>query len=809
MDVAGMQRRLAGQPQRGRRPQRSAELVRLRRQWRRAVRQQAWAQVQRLGTLYRRQAQRERRHRRGVRGQRLARLLREDPAAFFQRFRTPRAQAMGRIPRGLWLQHFQRLLGEPPPALPLPPPMGAEGAAAGEPMGAPPGGQRVPPASQPGLPADAVPHEFTPAEVEAAIRRTRNRASVVGPLKPIVAKRAAHLLAPVLADLFSACARVGQLPDFWACSSIAPIPKPGADSSQCSGHRGIAVGTLPAKLYASVLERQLCDWAEGAGVRAEGQFGFRPRRGCAQAALVLRATIERVRARGERLYACFVDFQKAYDTVPRHLLWARLRQAGVAGSCIAAVQALYANVPMCVRTPDGCSDTFQSLLGLKQGCPLSPTLFGMYVDNLAEAVMYGQGADLPVLGDGECVPPLMYADDLALLSTTAEGLQRQLAVLGGYSGAWGLTVNVQKTKVVVFEGSGRRAASAGEAFTYEGQSLDTADEFRYLGIQFHRSLAFTSAATARAAAGAAAVHATRRRCAELGLRGAPVQLHLFNTMVLPALSYGAEVWSPQLLAAGGQCAGTRVQHAFLRQLLGVRQSTPGLVLLAETGQRPVAARWAAQLGRFWNSALDAPEGSLVRRALLDSSALASEAAGARLARQPWAQQVAAALGTWGAEVSVDQPQPVHVPGLVEAGAAAVRVQLAAAQGTRAVQYVAATGADGARDMPRYLRTLEHRGRWRELAQLRTGSHWLAEETGRWQQQQRAQRVCPHCAAAGEEHVQDAAHAIFHCPHNADLRAHYPQLFTPAHTASLYSFFTFPDPVQLSSFCRSLRRSDNP
>ena len=370
MDAAGMQRRDATQPPRRTRPRRSAELVRLRRQWRRAVRQRAWAEVARLGTLYRRQAQRERRHRRHLRGQRLARLLQDDPAAFFERFRPPRAPLSGRIPHRLWAQHFRQLLGERPPALPVPPPLDSEETAGG------PQGAAAQPAGQPemhargplgaatplGTPAhtDATPaDQFTAAQVEAAIRRTRNRAAVVGPLKPIVAKRVAPLLAPVLADLFTACARVGSLPDFWAYSAITPIPKAGADPTEPGGHRGIAVGTLPAKLYASVLDRRLCDWAEGAGVRAEGQFGFRRRRSCAQAALVLRATIERLRARGQCLYACFVDFQKAYDTVPRHLLWARLEQVGVGGGA-SALSRRCMPACLCVCAPPRASLTLSS-----------------------------------------------------------------------------------------------------------------------------------------------------------------------------------------------------------------------------------------------------------------------------------------------------------------------------------------------------------------------------------------------------------------------------------------------------------------
>ena len=69
-------------------------------------------------------------------GKGAVRLLREDPAAFFQRYRGPRPQSAARIPRALWLAHFQTLLGERPPSLPCPPPeavpLEAQATAAGE-----------------------------------------------------------------------------------------------------------------------------------------------------------------------------------------------------------------------------------------------------------------------------------------------------------------------------------------------------------------------------------------------------------------------------------------------------------------------------------------------------------------------------------------------------------------------------------------------------------------------------------------------------------------------------------------------------
>ena len=112
-------------------------------------------------------------------------------------------------------------------------------------------------------------------------------------------------------------------------------------------------------------------------------------------------------------------------------------------------------------------------------------------------------------------------------------------------------------------------------------------------------------------------------------------------MALPALSYGADIWSPQLIDAGTHCAANRVQLSFLRQLLGVRQSTPALVLLAETGQLPLAARWVTQMGRFWNAVLAVDGDSLVRRDFTP------EVGGAGVAQQPWAGQVAAALRAYG------------------------------------------------------------------------------------------------------------------------------------------------------------------
>ena len=796
MEGAGMQQRSAVAPQQRSRPWRSVELISLRRRLRLATRRRDWTQVARLNTLIRRKAQVERRQRRQLHGQRLARLLQENPKEFFSRFRPKRPAAAAHLRADQWQQHFQQLLGVQPPNLPVP----------AQPPVIPPGLQEIQASQQ----ATSLNVPFTTSDVLEAVRKTKIGKAVVGPLNPLVLRHVAPLLAPALASLLNACTRVGCLPPAWALSAITPIPKAGSDTNVCDGYRGIAVGTLPAKLYAAILDRRLSNWAEGAGIRAAGQFGFRRKHSCAQAAFVLRTAIERQRSQGGKLFACFVDFQKAYDTVPRQLLWAKLQRAGLHGWFLQAVQALYADVPMCVKTATGCTAPFQSLLGVKQGCPLSPNLFGLYVDDIERTLLADATAmDLPCMHDGRPVPPLLYADDLVLMATSPEGLQKQLDALQAYADSWGLTVNAGKTKVVAF-GRRRSAASltdAGLAFTCGNALLSIVDEFKYLGIQFHSSQAFCKAAAARAAPGRRVVHATRRRCTELGLLSPALHMRMFNTMALPVLSYGAEIWSPHLVAAGQDCDNSRVQMSFLRQMLGVRQSTPSLVVLAETGHRPLAVHWTLQLARFWNNMLASDEGSLVQRALADSIDLATNAAGP-LAQQPWAAQFAAAMGGMNVAVDLQAPRPLRVGEVHENCTDWLLGQFAAAQGTKIRHYFDVVRGGIADDAccPALYLAEPKRALRRALAQLRTGAHWLAEETGRWQRQERQQRLCGHCSTINQQHIETVSHFIFACPRTVALRNQYPQLFQDA-TASLAQFFA-QDSFQLASFARACYRLDH-
>ena len=102
---------------------------------------------------------------------------------------------------------------------------------------------------------------------------------------------------------------------------------------------------------------------------------------------MLKSLIDKQKQTHGRLYCCFVDFKKAFDTVPRGLLWQVLETIGIRGPILDCIKSLYSHDSAVVRTQEGISDIFDCLMGDKQGCPLSATVFGLFVDGLQQHLM--------------------------------------------------------------------------------------------------------------------------------------------------------------------------------------------------------------------------------------------------------------------------------------------------------------------------------------------------------------------------------------------------------------------------------------
>ena len=137
---------------------------------------------------------------------------------------------------------------------------------------------------------------------------------------------------------------------------------------------------------------------------------------------------------------------------------------------------------MQVRSGGELGEAFKSDVGVRQGCPLSPLLFGIYIDRL-EKFMESQcpGAGTQVME--MCIRALFYADDIVLAAESPEQLQNMLGCLQQFCDANSMFVNLKKSEVVIFN-SEFLAAAEPPQFTYNGGLLAVKKSYVYLGLKF-------------------------------------------------------------------------------------------------------------------------------------------------------------------------------------------------------------------------------------------------------------------------------------------------------------------------------------
>ena len=100
------------------------------------------------------------------------------------------------------------------------------------------------------------------------------------------------------------------------------------------------------------------------------------------------------------LFLCFIDLQKAYDSVDRTLLWQVLARFGTPPQMIDVIRQLHDGMRASVRSDDGrCSEWFEVAQGLRQGCVLSPLLFNVFFAAILRIVLERFSKDAGILAD--------------------------------------------------------------------------------------------------------------------------------------------------------------------------------------------------------------------------------------------------------------------------------------------------------------------------------------------------------------------------------------------------------------------------
>ena len=259
------------------------------------------------------------------------------------------------------------------------------------------------------------------------------------------------------------------------------------------------------------------------------QAGAQRKRGCMEHIVTLRLITNIARMKKIKLFVLFVDFSKAYDTVPRHKLFMVLKSLGCGAIMLAAIMAMYRTTESVIG-----SALFTSTQGVRQGSPTSCLLFIIFVNMLIRTIKEKCQPE----GFIEWLQILMFMDDTVLLSTSRANMYEKLRILKDYCREYGMKVNNEKTQFFVINGG----AGDVEPFQVGEMIVEHCTSYIYLGSPFTSDGSVTSSVK---------LHAKNKLCHVLKFisflkknNDIPfiVKRRVFDAALLSSLVYGCESW---------------------------------------------------------------------------------------------------------------------------------------------------------------------------------------------------------------------------------------------------------------------------
>ncbi len=363
----------------------------------------------------------------------------------------------------------------------------------------------------------------------------------------------------------------GTIPDCFKLALYCPLFKKG-DFNNPKNYRGISFLDCYGKIFMSAILNRLTKWERINDIFVENQAGFRANYSTIEHIFTLTSLINtHIAKRKGRFYIFFIDFSSAFDTINRNLLLFKLAKLGISTKIITLIKNYYTNTQLQVITPDGLTDPFDANCGVRQGCMLSPFLFSCFLNDFNTIFDHG-GCKL----DGEKLYYLAFADDIATISDNLVGFNRMIREVEKYVKNNGLTVNLDKSMIMVCRKGGRLKDS--ECFSFNNTPIKITNNYKYLGVTITTAGKFYLHWKDRLTL---AKFSTNSLYTLINKNTNSIQpkLKLFDAIGRAIIGYGAQVW--------GGFRSKEVETAqlyFLKKLLRLPFWTPTYIILLETGR---------------------------------------------------------------------------------------------------------------------------------------------------------------------------------------------------------------------------------
>jgi len=265
-------------------------------------------------------------------------------------------------------------------------------------------------------------------------------------------------------------------PKDWREGVIVPIVKRG-EGERVEEYRGITIAQSAYWIYTTILADRLKREVEEGGVLPPNQTGFRKGVGTIDNVYVLNYLINRQIERKGKLILVFMDLRAAFDSVDRKQISETMRGRGVREGLVKRCEEVLRETVSKVKVGDKYGESFCTVRGVRQGCPLSPSPFTLLLADVEEMLRNGGWGGVKIRGRKTYT--LAYADDMVMLAEDEDGMKGLMDRMERYLDGKGLELNTEKTKVMRCRREGGRWKKI--RLHWKGKELEEVKEFKYLG----------------------------------------------------------------------------------------------------------------------------------------------------------------------------------------------------------------------------------------------------------------------------------------------------------------------------------------